>query len=249
MPFISVEPKENELGRFENASQQCCIRVFKDTGHGRLGIHDDRYEPHAWITSRSTQRYFEFFSNQSLDKESGPQFVELGAGLGGFIPDLVRCQESLLPPIVIDPIDYTWVRTQLTELLSLSEVQCLGEQVRRDVEELLCRCDAYMSPRVRHLQMPLRQAFQKHRDELIGIGDAVLDLYGATTYEENESFDDIPSVVNALRLLSEQGRFYSSFPVAQGVLMDWRKNKDHYLQLAVQKDAAIRSTCDPKGSQ
>ena len=231
MAFSAVQETFGELGQFHNPAERCRISIFKQTSHGRVGVEDERQTPALWITSRSAKTYKDFFSKVHLVDEVGPQFIEAGAGLGGFLPDLVHRRELHPPPIVIDPIDYAWVHAQLEAVLGLDAVQLLGEEIKREIQEVIERCVFYRSSLVRHIRLPLHEALRQYGKSLKEKGDAIIDVYGGGTYEEVDRVNDLPSITNICRLVKPDGRLYSSHANAREFLEEWRGDKGYYLSL------------------
>lgn len=241
MAFSAIPAAPSELGRFSDSAERSVVRVFRETTLGRLGIHDDRQETSLWITSRNADTYKNLFSVINLDQEEGPQFIESGGGLGGFLPDLLRRNTRIPPPIVIDPIEYAWVRLQLENLLLLPQVHALGEHIAVEIKTLIGRCDVYESAQVQHIALPLRQAC-KQFPNLVEQGDAVIDTYGGVTYESVEEAHDIPPIVHLFHLLKSDGRLYSTYPCARGFLKDWQKDKEYYLQCIADAECGVHSS-------
>ncbi|MBI5072886.1 hypothetical protein HZA99_03640 [Candidatus Woesearchaeota archaeon] len=128
------------------------------------------------VTDRSMREYHGLFHEMPRDREF--QYVDVGAGLGGFIPYLIEDLGVTKRPIVIDPCDYTQMREMLITAKQL--VEGTGLQYRIDL--LLHRSEIYLdSSRVVLIQEPVRDAVQNH-SEIAGIADVVLDHWATGRY-------------------------------------------------------------------
>lgn len=110
----------------------------------------------------------------------GLQYIEVGAGLGGFTPDVVRYTQAapnFKPPIVIDPVSYH----ELGKLLTSGRKRATDEGKKR-IDTFLERCEVMLDPtKVRHYRTTLTRAVARH-PELHGAGDVVLDRLGGAFY-------------------------------------------------------------------
>ncbi len=132
------------------------------------------------VTDRSMREYHGPFHEMPRNKDF--QYVDVGAGLGGFIPYLVNDLGVSKKPIVIDPCDYAHMREMLTTARQLVQ----GTDLQYRIDLLLHRSEIYLdSSRVVLVQEPVRDAIRNH-PELIGITDVVLDHWATGRYSHKD---------------------------------------------------------------
>lgn len=112
------------------------------------------------------------------------QYVEVGAGLGEFVPHLLRTVKDLAhKPIVIDPADYSLMHDMLSEAAESSDIDPITRNklyVMRDrARTILDRS------RVRLVNKTLLRALDEDPD-LKGCADVVIDNFGASIYPNSE---------------------------------------------------------------
>jgi hypothetical protein len=132
------------------------------------------------ITGRSFQQYISE-RKDLLPILPSHQYVEVGAEIGGFIPEIVT--KLRRKPIIIDPADYAIMR----ELLSyaLSEEDC-DVDARCVLRIFVQRIDIITDPeRVTLLNMKLGEAVVRH-SEILDCADVLIDLAGPIRYGETE---------------------------------------------------------------
>lgn len=119
----------------------------------------------------------------SLDINPDCQYLEIGAGLGGFIPHVVECMRRSSPrPIVIDQADYVLMK----EMLQEASMMDLGQEISERLQVLIQRCDLYLDPsKVRLVNTTLGQAVKQHPD-LKEVADVVVQESGANLYPLTE---------------------------------------------------------------
>jgi len=144
---------------------------------GNLGSDDS----HIGLTCRPLELYPERVRNLVID--SGKQYIEIGAGLGGFIPFHVvpNLDKILHRPIVIDLADYGLLEEFLNHA---KEFDFDGDegQYQSLVKSCLSACEIIRdSSKVRLINEPLDVALRNHL-ELIGSGDIVVDNCGPSHY-------------------------------------------------------------------
>lgn len=128
------------------------------------------------VTDRSIREYHGSFHEMPWNRDF--QYVDVGAGLGGFIPYLVEDLGVNKKPIVIDPCDYAHMREMLITARQLVE----GTALQPRIDMLLHRSEIYLdSSRVVLVQEPVQDAIRNH-PELIGIADVVLDHWATGRY-------------------------------------------------------------------
>ncbi len=137
------------------------------------------------ITGRNHTTYLK--ERKDLKIDPNLQYIEVGIGLGGFIPHLVRKFGSNLKhkPIAIDPIDYDAMKTLLRFALVQKNLRYYTG-ARRNINEFLKRIDIITNPsKVNFLNMKLSEALANH-PEIRNKADAVIDLAGPKIYCETE---------------------------------------------------------------
>ncbi|OGG00210.1 hypothetical protein A2Y99_03240 [Candidatus Gottesmanbacteria bacterium RBG_13_37_7] len=120
-----------------------------------------------------------FFLN-AANKEL--QVVEVGPGLGEFLPD---CADfSRVQPIAIDPFDYLEAHNLLKEVLLR---YAISDRDRQLVITLLERIDRYTDQKkIKLINTTLELAMRDH-PELTGIADIVIDSAGAKLYSSHNA--------------------------------------------------------------
>lgn len=137
------------------------------------------------------------------DLEINPSllYVEVGAGLGGFIPNIIQ-KTMLQKPIVIDPVDYTL----LLEMLEFAETLPLEGKLKERVKVHQERCKIILnSDKVRLINLKLEEAFNQH-PELEGIADVVIDHFAASQHLFFGSKQEIIDLEH--KLLKPNGTIY-----------------------------------------
>ena len=124
----------------------------------------------------TTARAFDAYPRDAHPTDPNHVVVEVGAGLGGFIPALARRHQGQL--VVIDPFDYTMAK----EMLEFAEQLSLNDWQRSHVEDLLDRCGIYLdSSRVHLVSSRLDEALARE-PSLAASADLVVDYYGAMQF-------------------------------------------------------------------
>lgn len=125
------------------------------------------------VTTRDAQ--YHRFSDRIVPFDSRFQYVDIGAGLGGFTPYLVDEIHVSERPIVIDPVDYGMVR----EMLLFARTVSQRSDIQGRIDTLVHRCDIYLDPsRVYLVNTTLERAIDEHH-EIHGMADIVLDYWAA----------------------------------------------------------------------
>jgi hypothetical protein len=135
------------------------------------------------ITARDYDTYCQMLNNRNRLPQLNPnlQYIEIGAGLGGYIPELIKRYKKELTsiPIVIDPVDYQILHS----MLLIAKDKKLPENLHGRINELLFRCDLYMNPsEVNLIPLSLQEAISSH-PEIHGIGDIIIDLNAVSLYD------------------------------------------------------------------
>ncbi|MDP2924737.1 MAG: hypothetical protein Q8N99_00025 [Nanoarchaeota archaeon] len=130
-----------------------------------------------WITGRNLIDYDPKVIELILNPEL--QYIDVGAGIGEFIPRLVRTFDSRLihKPIIIEPADYEL----MLDMLDYSK-RFLNERALSDrVNELIDRINIILnSNKVTLINKSLENAVKEQ--ELLGIADVIIDNAGASHY-------------------------------------------------------------------
>ncbi len=109
------------------------------------------------------------------------QYVDVGAGLGEFVPALVtRFGKLNYRPIIIDPANYRLMK----EILTYAHNH--GTSSQKTIEAFLKRIDLITNPKlVRLINMKLGEAVETY-PKLHGTADVVVDMAGPSMYCETE---------------------------------------------------------------
>lgn len=116
------------------------------------------------------------------------QYIEVGAGLSGYLPFI--SEKCLLKkrPIVIDPVKYEVLQTMM---LFAKTGGFVDEKLISRLETLIDRTRFYLdSDKVWLINSTLHEAVRNH-PELKGIADMVVDNCGARTYPQMTNYDDL----------------------------------------------------------
>lgn len=136
------------------------------------------------VTDRDVEGY------RRYPQSPGFQYIEIAAGLGGFIPHMVRRYGKRLKnsPIVIDPVSYE----TMDPMLSFALDGRMPENVEARLRILLDRCSIYMDKQViRHIELPVHDAIEKH-PEIHHLGDVVVHNWaGADLWGEQMTDDEL----------------------------------------------------------
>lgn len=141
-----------------------------------IGISDPNSIP---ITARSVSMYTcdNFIPPDFEERYKGLQIVEVGAGLAEFSPYMAHIATK--KPIVIDPADYRTIRNLL---VTAKQYDMPAMQIPT-VDMLVHRIDTLLDPtKIRLYNMSLLDAVSAHPQELKGVADIVLDVFGAVQY-------------------------------------------------------------------
>jgi hypothetical protein len=157
------------------------IRLLEDSSSGiNFSIGNFRFEDPRWDRPLVTTGRNHILYPLDIDFNINPrlQYIEVGAGLGGFIKFICDRQRDSSPkPVVIDPADYARMEDMLKYCLDT------GTSDREIIEELLERCELLLNKdRVILINKKLDIAIQEH-PEILETADVVIDNYGACYYE------------------------------------------------------------------
>jgi len=182
--------KGNRCGRVTNSINGYTLEYFS-TSKAKVhfwipefGVQVDWDDPvkAKKASIKVTCRDFCEYNRKYREKRLSPdyQYVEVGAGLGGYIHNIIDKFGNELShrPIIIDPADYS----ELKQLLIYARGLGMDEALKRRCERLITRCELYQDPRqVDLINLTLHEAFRK-RPEIQGIADVVIDFFGARYY-------------------------------------------------------------------
>lgn len=133
------------------------------------------------ITNRDYPYEYPFKLIQ-INLENLGKVVDVGAGLGGFIPKLVA-QKPKYKPVVIDPANYDL----MAEMLEFSRPYIGSEHLAR-LDELISRCSTILdSSKVILYNTFLGEAL-KYNPELRGVADIVVDNFGPSIWPDTEKY-------------------------------------------------------------
>jgi len=158
---IKKEEIQGDLGRIYFMIPSPC-KIIKDT---RIPV-----------TARDTYEY----PPQLFPIKTNYRYIEVGAGLSGFIPEIIsRSLNS--KPIVIDIFNYN----AGYNLLEVAHKNSSLDQ-KKSIEKLMDRCKLITDPsRVNLINCSLGSAI-KANPWLIGTADVVIDYCGPNAYPETE---------------------------------------------------------------
>jgi len=159
-----------------------------------------------YITGKSGY-FYESLHEHRIDSRA--QYVEVGAGLGGFIPGLVNIYfgSEFPKPIVIDPADYSVMRDMIHFAKGLDFHYSFSDVINDRLSLLEYRCGVYMdSSRVCLVNMNLGDALLAFPG-LEGSADFVIENTGPVCYSFTEE-EDILKLEE--RLLKKGGQVLSS---------------------------------------
>lgn len=136
------------------------------------------------------------------------QYVEVGAGLGGLVPSLVRAGAP--KPVVIDPVDYGVLERVLSHALCR-----IPQSLQGRADELIARARLLQDAgRVRHVRRLLGEAVKD--PSLMGVADAVVDFYGPCRYAHTKHTGLAGALDLERLLLKPSGRLHASQELEYG---------------------------------
>ncbi len=151
------------------------------------------------VTGRDIKDYNSSIREISLDPSK--VYVEIGAGIGEFIPLVVQ-QNPIQRPVVIDPVNYAL----MLEMLQCAEEFSVREDTRQRLQTYQERCKTILNQeKVCLINCRLEDALTKH-PELKRTADVVIDHYAAAYHSNDE--DAVLSL--EIKLLKPSGKIYSS---------------------------------------
>ena len=111
------------------------------------------------------------------------QYIEVGAGLGGFVQYVVEKLEGSCPrPIIIDPVNYD----VLLNLLAFAENQALNAAQYARIKTLKARCNLFLDrTKVNVISAKLSYAVNNN-SRLLNIADFVVDNKGPSLHTATE---------------------------------------------------------------
>lgn len=174
------------------------------------------------VTARNIEEYDRRVSKIPI--QSDFQYVEVGAGLGGFVPHIIEKQKAdyknnYLPAIIIDPINYEILR----DLLVYSDGLELNVKQHLRIKTLKSRCDLFLNKnKVNLVNAKLSDAVKDKK--LQNIADFVVDNFGPSNHTcteyafskrnmASDEFDASEKFVYELekRLLKPSGKVISHY--------------------------------------
>jgi len=169
-------------------------------------VQKNASEKEVWITDRAVyapeRDYGYSAAVQELLQKPEPQlqYLEIGAGLGEFIPKLVQFNIDK-KPIVIDPAPYPIMEEMLRHIQPYITAQVHQERCAA----LLGRAAIIQdSSKVILINTTLGEALKNH-PELKGIGDIIIDNYGAIKWSSRENVKTGDKIIALEGLLLRDG--------------------------------------------
>ena len=149
----------------------------------------------AFVTGRNIEDYDSDIRDLMINPEL--QYIEVGAGMGEFIP-LVTMSNPKHLPIVIDPINYETIKGLLQYSLTFNL-----KDMQKRVKKLLDNCNIITNPKkVRLINTTLDYAILD--EENLGIADIVVDNVGASHYGDYKKVWELER-----KLLNPSGKLIS----------------------------------------
>ena len=162
--------------------------------HVRVRMNCGRKDCQVWlgVTSRDLGDYIKAFAVLAKPLVNNHRYIEVGAGLGGFIPHIAK--HTRQPPTVIDGADYQRIHDMLSYAVNPQQYERLlghahpgiktlfQETTKPRIRTLMRRCETLLNPdKVNLINLPLSKAL-RYFPGIVASGDVVIDLYGAVEY-------------------------------------------------------------------
>lgn len=145
----------------------CCFRVNSQENESRL-----------IITGRNLEEYNKYLRNLKINPLL--QYVEIGSGLGEFIPSIVKRYDGSLghKPIIVDPAKYSIMEEMLKYAIDSGFCEGLNDKFSKWIE----RCETILDiNKIILINSKLEKALVKH-PWLNQVADVVIDHRGALAY-------------------------------------------------------------------
>ena len=153
------------------------------------------------VTGRDIKHYDPQIQDISIHPSK--VYLEVGAGLGEFIPRAAQ-QNPVQRPIVIDPVNYAL----MLEMLECAGRLSLRDDTKRRLQLYQERCRVILNlDKVQLINNTLEDALMQH-PELRKTADIVVDHYAAAYHSQNPE----TTLAMELLLLKPQGKLYSFLP-------------------------------------
>lgn len=158
----------------------------------------------CWVTGRDIVNYPENIGRGVFDPSL--QYLEVGCGLGGFIPYVAGKVRQR--PIAIDPVNYGVLKRILEDSLGVEQI---SDSFRERTLSLLGRVDILLdSGKVRLINKKLGEALRTEKD-ILGCADVVVDSCGASLYPQTEGLSEQFDILNIeTKLLRDCGHIITS---------------------------------------
>ena len=151
----------------------------------------------VYITGRTLEEYDEDVRNIPFDQNA--QYMEIGAGLGGFIPSLIdRLGDSLnKKPIVVDQANYELMLQMLKRGQEVISAENYSQNALDNLRSFIERAEFYnSSDKIDLINLPFGMALRTFPD-LIGKVDYLVDHRGSRLYPQIEnSMDSVENYWN-----------------------------------------------------
>ncbi|MBU0458367.1 hypothetical protein KJ652_07465 [Patescibacteria group bacterium] len=138
----------------------------------------------AFVTGRDITAYLDRIPLEELNCDQ--QIIEVGAGISELLPSIVNNLGDQMPnkPIVIDPINYDHALAILTEACTTYRNDSIVGVLIDRIEEFRRRCEIFMSDKIDHLRMTLRDAVDSMHPKVFGRADVVIELFGPSYHPD-----------------------------------------------------------------
>ena len=163
-----------------------------------------------YVTGRPLREYDPDIRELEIDPSL--LYIDVGAGLGVFIPHVVRCSkgQAKVRPIAIDPVNYELMQ----RMLVYAGILDVGDQMKEHLKILIDRCEIMLdSTKVQLIKSTLEQSLNSN-SHLQGVADVVIDNAGANHYarEDHEHIWKLEK-----QLLKPNGRLFSEVVKSSGI--------------------------------
>lgn len=187
--------------------------LFKDNFHQVIFSVPYNENSNMAITGRDVKEYHKDVQELFIDPYL--QYLEIGAGMGGFIPYVARfIKGNGSRPIIIDPADYVLMKDMLEFAYDLD----VRSDINYRILKLLYRCKTILDEDyVNLINLPLGEALEKNK-ELEEIADVVIDHIAASFYPFSEKTGhDVDKAVDEIldlekKLLKPNGKLLRYCP-------------------------------------
>lgn len=166
----------------ENTQDDYSMKIFMSESFPRVDflVRNINYgrEGAMLVTDRDLKNYDPDIKGFKINPDL--LYLEVGPGLGEFIPRLVKEYKLKQKIIAIEPSDFNIMRKMLTYAKSLP----LKEKIKDRLDILIERCDIILDPsKVILINRTLNEAAESNT-HIIGTADVLVDNFSATYYSK-----------------------------------------------------------------